>query len=391
MNDIRPPKRTQPQRPSASPEVNRAQPENVTPQATPTSEPTSSQPLSIQPKRKSRRNKIIGALLAFLIVCITIAVGVGAWYYQQLRPVSDNVTASSKKVTIAPGSSVQMIAETLKDEALIRNETAFEWYLRLNKGTSLQAGNYALRSNMTVPEIVAALRSGKTETITITFLPGATVEDNQKVLQSAGFSDESITAAFSKQYDHPVFESKPISADLEGYIYGETYQFPAEVTVETILTRTFDELYKVVQQEKLVEGYKSQKLSLYQGIILASIIQREVPTPDDQKQVAQVFFSRIKEDMNLGSDVTYQYIADKTGQQRDPGLDSPYNTRRYSGLPPGPIAAPGKSALIAVANPAQGDYLFFLSGDDDKTYFARTSAEHDKNIIEHCKKKCQIL
>src|SRR5690606_28861198 len=124
---------------------------------------------------------------------------------------------------------------------------------------------------------------------------------------------------------------------------------------------------------------------------LASIIQREVPTAGDQKQVAGVFYNRIKAGMTLGSDVTYQYIADKTGVPRDPSLDSPYNTRRYKGLTPGPIASQGQSALQSDAVLATNDYLFFLSSDDDKTYFGRTDAEHDRNIAQHCQKKCQIL
>ena len=95
--------------------------------------------------------------------------------------------------------------------------------------------------------------------------------------------------------------------------------------------------------------------------------------------------------MPLGSDVTYQYIADKTGVTRDPNLDSPYNTRRYAGLPPGPIATPGLSALQAVAEPEDSDYLYFLSGDDHVTYYGRTLKEHEANIANHCKVKCQII
>ena len=124
---------------------------------------------------------------------------------------------------------------------------------------------------------------------------------------------------------------------------------------------------------------------------MASIIQREVITAADAAQVAQVFKKRYDMGMQLGSDVTYQYIADKTGQARNVNLDSPYNTRRYAGLPPGPISTPGLAALKAVAQPAKGDYLYFLSGDDDKTYFARTNEEHEKNIRNHCQEKCQII
>ena len=93
----------------------------------------------------------------------------------------------------------------------------------------------------------------------------------------------------------------------------------------------------------------------------------------------------------LGSDVTYQYITDKLGVPRDINYDSPYNTRRFAGLPPGPIASPGKDALIAVGAPATSDYLFFLSGDDNVTYFARTVEEHEANIRNHCQQKCEII
>lgn len=92
--------------------------------------------------------------------------------------------------------------------------------------------------------------------------------------------------------------------------------------------------------------------------------------------------------MPLGSDVTYHYAADKLGVEPSPSLESPYNTRIHKGLPPGPIATPGLSALMAVADPASGDYLYFLSGDDDKTYYAKTEQEHQANIENHCKIKC---
>ena len=92
--------------------------------------------------------------------------------------------------------------------------------------------------------------------------------------------------------------------------------------------------------------------------------------------------------MQLGSDVTYQYIADRDGLVRDPTMETLYNTRIHTGLTPGPISAPGLSALIAASEPANGDYIYFLSGDDDVTYFAHTNAEHEANIINHCRVKC---
>ncbi len=157
-----------------------------------------------------------------------------------------------------------------------------------------------------------------------------------------------------------------------------------------MLEHIFELYYEEVVNNNLVEGFKQQGLNLYEGITLASIIQRE-SIGGDEPQIAQVFYLRLSIDMPLGSDVTYQYIADKMGVTRDTNLDSPYNTRRYPGLPPGPIAVPGIAALKAAANPAEGDYLYFLSGDDDITYFSRTLEGHEQNIVEHCQKKCQII
>ena len=121
---------------------------------------------------------------------------------------------------------------------------------------------------------------------------------------------------------------------------------------------------------------------------MASIIQREVSNPEDQRIVAQVFYRRLAEGMRLESDVTYQYICDKLGVPRDVKYDSPYNTRLYAGLPIGPISNPGRSALLAVASPADTNYLYFLSGDNDITYFAYTNEEHEQNRENYCAIKC---
>jgi len=228
------------------------------------------------------------------------------------------------------------------------------------------------------------------DTFNITFLPGATLAENKKVLLKAGYSEAEISSGFASTYDSPLFEGKPATSDLEGYIYGETYNFGTGATVQDILIGTFNEYEKVIKENDLVAKFKAKGFSLYEGITLASIVQRE-SIGGDEAQIAQVFYSRLAVPMALGSDVTYQYIADKTGVDRDINLDSPYNTRRYEGLPPGPIAVPGKASLLGVANPAPGDFLFFLSGDDDITYYAKTLQQHEANIAAHCKVKCGII
>jgi len=325
------------------------------------------------------------------MLAIVSAGATWLWYTSKLEAVSPG-SEQKVAVTIKAGTGPADIAAILKDKQLIRSETAFNWYVRLHQvADKLQAGSYRLSKGDDVPRLVRQLTSGDVDTFSVTFLPGDTLEGHEKALKKAGFSESAIAAAFAKTYDLPLFADKPASASLEGYIYGETYEFPANARAQDVLMRSFEEFSALVEKDNLRALYKKQGLTLHAGIILASIIQREVPSVIDQQQVAQVFYLRLKKGMPLGSDVTYQYIADKTGQVRSPNLDSPYNTRKYPGLPPGPISSPGASALYAVAHPAKGDYLYFLSGDDGKTYFARTNAEHEANIEHHCQQKCKIL
>lgn len=343
-------------------------------------------------KKKSGKRRVLALIAGIAGIMLTALVGGFIWYSQALTAVEPGSTEKIR-VTVEPGSDPATIAATLKKNDLIRSEAAFGWYVRLQgKAGQLQSGAYRLSKSDDVPTIVGHLTSGNTDTFSITFLPGATLAKHRQVLLDAGYSAAKVDAALSKTYNRSLlFSGKPSGADLEGYIYGETYNFPTDATPEQILERTFDQFESVVKQENLVALYQARGFSLYQGITLASIIQREVATPSDAAQVAQVFELRLSKGIQLGSDVTYQYIADKTGQPRSVDLDSPYNTRRYTGLPPGPISSPGISALRAVASPAQGDYLYFLSGDDDKTYFAHTNEEHEQNIKDHCQKKCQII
>ncbi len=361
-------------------------------------QPINGQPSGLKTGKKPAKNRTI---IWVISIITTILIGffvVGViWYNTQLTSVG-NDKGQLKLIKIASGSTPAQIGDELQSQSIIRSSIAFNLYIKMsNNNKNLQAGTYRLSPAETIPQIVNHLVNGSVDQFSITFYPGATLVDNTNatkkydvttVLKNAGYSDADITAALKMTYDSPLFANKPASADLEGYIYGETYNFNVGATVQDILTSVFQQYYSVVQKNNLVAGFASHGLNLYEGITLASIVQRESGNKTDQPQVAQVFYSRLASGMTLGSDVTYQYIADKTGVARDPNLNSPYNTRRFAGLPPGPIAVPGLMAMQAVANPASGDYLFFLSGDDNITYFAKTEAEHQANVINHCAVKC---
>lgn len=351
---------------------------------------TIDQPVATE-KPPSRRRPLLIVTAAFVAVLLLSCAAAYVWYQQQLTAVSSDKDAPAVRFVIEPGQTPSEIADLLADKRLIRSSLAFRVHAKLSGSENvLQAASYSISPSETTPAIVAHLASGKTDEFNVTFLPGATLAENRRVLIESGYTEQEVDAALGKQYSRPLFAGKPASANLEGYIYGETYRFSTSASVEDILNRTFDEYEKALASSNIAAGFTQQGLTLYQGIIMASIVQREVPGAADQRQVAQVFLTRYKQGMQLGSDITAYYGADLTGQKRAVTVDTPYNTRIHTGLPPGPIATPGLSALKAVADPAPGDYLYFLSGDDDVTYFARTGAEHDQNIALHCKVKCAM-
>ena len=361
-------------------------------------QPINGQPSGLKNPQKGFSRKFLLWVVSLIIAIILGVVASGIiWYSVQLSPVG-NDKGQLKLITIAPGSTQSQIGNELEKLSIIRSATAFDIYTRLSgKQNVLQAGTYRLSPAETISQIVEHFVNGSVDQFSITFFPGATLTDttnNSKkydvttVLAKAGYSSQEISTALKETYDSPLFVGKPAGNDLEGYVYGETYNFNTGATASDILKGTFAEFYKVVQANNLIRDFSNHGLNLYKGITLASIIQREANSSSDQKKVAQVFYSRLKLGWMLGSDVTYQYIADKTGVKRDSELISPYNTRNTFGLPPGPIAVPGLTALLAVAQPAMTDYMYFLSGDDNVTYFARTNDEHEVNITNHCKIKC---
>jgi UPF0755 protein len=366
-------------------------------------QPINGQPSGLKIPKKSPLHKNWGLIISLAVVAlIIISIILGyIWFQIQLSPAASD-KHEYVKIKIAEKSTSNQISQQLQDKKIIRSALVFDIYVRLSdKSSKLQAGTYRLSPADSTSQIIEHFTKGFVDKYEIIFYPGATLVDNSdksvkqdvtSVLKKAGYTETEITEGLSDTYDTAsdklLFAGKPAGADLEGYIYGDTYSINDGATVHDILQRALDRFYGVVKDDNLIARFQAHKLNLYQGITLASIVQREASTAKDQGQVAQVFYSRLDIGMMLGSDVTYQYIADKTGVARSPNLDSPYNTRRVAGLPPGPIASPGLSALQAITSPASGDYLFFLAGDDGVMHYAHTSAEHDANIAKYCKINC---
>lgn len=374
----------------------------TTPAPVPRPEPTPApvmepvlQPLDDRPresalalKKKSSRSKAIWiVLVALLVACVMAAVAAYAWYSDQLTSPAPESTDTTR-IVVEDGSTSDDVAMKLSEAGMIKNELAFKIYYRLNHTSGLKAGTYILEKKSSVDAIVAHLEKGTPDEFTLTFLPGATLSDAKKVLLGAGYSATEIDAASTKTYDHPLMAGKPADADIEGYVYGDTYSFMTGSTVEEIYERIFDHMYEDIQTEKLIEKYAARGMSLYEGITFASIVQAEESDAKDMAHASQVFHKRLEVGMELGSDVTFIYGARKLGVAPTVDLKSPYNTRIVTGLPPGPVSNPGYDAMVAGANPTNSDDLYFVAGDDGTTHFSKTLDEHERLTREYCQQNC---
>ena len=408
-------------------------------------EPTKSESESSESPRPAKSSekpmkKVKRILLSLFILLFLAGLFGGGYYWYSLQPVSsancrfDSAKAAAESnekeansvceyqtIEVTAGESVKEIANNLKQSGLIRNPLAFELYARINNlHAKLKAGKYSFRKTMSARAIAKQLVNGvvSSDVFNLTILPGTNLLGDKGKSQTGiihqfrtlGYSEEEINQALTKHYDNPVLkglyadETKlsnpeiPAKLALEGYLYGETYQFYNHEKLENVITTILNQFNDVVVSNQLEEKFKARGLSLREGIILASIIQKEANT-EDMPGVSMVFQNRLKQGIALGSDVTATYAADITGIDRTNAtnadilaVNSLYNTRKFPGLPPGPIAVPSKAALLAVAEPdsSKASMLYFLTGDDGLMYYSSTDAEHNQKIRDHCQKLCKV-
>lgn len=339
----------------------------------------------------ARRWKRIWLVVAIVLVVAGVgsALGVRYAYNQNLRPLSASQKAI--QVTIPSGATVNDIAGILHDKGVIRASWAFEWYVRTNAlRDRLQAGTYSLRANQSVPDIASVLTNGAVETDLVTILPGQRLDQVRTMLiHNAGFSEADVDKALDPTLytSHPALADKPVNASLEGYLYPDSYQKTSTTTPEDIIRASLDEMQKHLTPS-LRAAIVKQGLTIHEGVTLASIIEQEVSKSADKPIVAQVFLSRLRQHMALGSDVTAFYGAILAGETPSVTYKSAYNTHYNLGLPPGPISNVDDESLQAVAKPSRTDYLFFVAGDDGVTYFSHTNEEHEALTKQHCKSLC---
>lgn len=375
-----------------------------------------------KPRKKSSRKLWLRITVGILSGAIIIGAIFFIWYNSSLRPVYDSKLCSTSTAdeqckpinfTVETGDPISKIASNLERAGIIKSGLAFQLYVRWNGNPDQppKPGEYQLSRASSAEDIYKQLIDGSksANVFQLTILPGETVRQVKDKLRDLGYKDDEINSAFSKNYDHRVLNGKGDTSSLgaeplEGYIFGDTYEFYIGESVENIILTTLDNLWAAVEGNDLISRFGQHDLSLYEGITLASIVQKE-SSALDQPYVAEVFYNRLNNGIAFGSDVTLTYALNLVDPDRKTyqsnadalGLDHPYNTRNavYVGLTPGPISNPGISALLAVADPREPEgfgedrrAFYFLTGDDGKMYYSDTEDGHLQNVAKHCQELC---
>jgi UPF0755 protein len=326
-----------------------------------------------------------------LLVGAVAVIAAGAWFVTDLERPYKAYDGAEQFVDIPPGSSQTAIARRLKDAGVVRTESTFRAAVWMRgAGRRLQAGEYRFDRPMSAAEIVDKIRSGDVFLQTITFREGLTIRQMSELYQSRGLGRASDFVAAARNAA-PIRALDPQATDLEGYLFPDTYSLPRATTAAQLVERMVAAFQKVLTLD-LREQAAVRGLSLRELVTLASLVEKETARPEERPVVSAVYHNRLKIRMALYCDPTVIYALERAGRytgdltREDLQFDSPYNTYRYAGLPPGPIAAPGRASLEAAANPADASYLYFVSRNDGSHVFANTLDEHNRNVYEYQKK-----
>lgn len=316
-------------------------------------------------------------MLIILVLLVGIGGGLTWWLWQGFQPVQPG-NATTQEIVIPKGSSVKAISQQLQQAGLIRSPLHFQLVVR-QKGLAnkIQAGSFTLSSSSSTSEIAQQLTEG-TNDVWITIKEGWRVGEIGEYL-----------ATQLPNFDTTSQDFKTECLAYEGFLFPETYLVPKEYDAAAtcqLLRRQYGEVVTMDMREDIHQaGFTEEDI-----ITLASIIEREAKLPADMKVVAGILRNRLELGMPLQVDATLQYIKGYDATQQtwwppalaaDKQLDSPYNTYQNAGLPPGPIANPGKNAIMAAIYPTDSDYLYYISNSEGtQMHYSRTYEEHQQNI-----------
>jgi UPF0755 protein len=324
-------------------------------------------------------------LAAFVFVLVLLGAAAAAWLYIGVSRPYKGYEATEQFVDIPPGAGPSSIGRRLAAAGVVRDVNSFRLAVWLSRqGRRLQAGEYRFDQPVSAREVVDKIARGDVYVLPITFREGLTIKQMAALFESKGFGPADAFVRASKNVDL-VRGLDPEAHDLEGYLFPDTYSLPRKATADQLVARMVA-AFETALTPDIRQQASARGIGLRQLVTLASIVEKETGNPAERPLVAAVYANRLKIGMGLQCDPTVIYALDRAGRytgnltREDLHFDSPYNTYRYAGLPPGPIASPGRASLAAAAAPAEVPYIYFVSRNDGSHAFAATLDEHNRNV-----------
>jgi UPF0755 protein len=327
-----------------------------------------------------------------VVLLMVIAIAIGAWAYVSLEQPYKGYAEAEQFVEIPQGTGTVAMGKRLADMGVIRSASSFRLAVWMRgAGRKLQAGEYRFDRPMTTAEVVDKIARGDVYVRAITFPEGLHYREMAALFESGGFGTAAEFTAAARNAAL-IADVDPAAHDLEGYLFPDTYTLQRRTTAEQLVERMVGRFRKVLTPE-LQQQATARGLTVRQLVTLASLVEKETGKPEERPVVAGVYSNRLRIGMGMQCDPTVIYALILAGRydgnirRDDLQIDSPYNTYRYSGLPPGPIAAPGEASLKAAANPADVPYLYFVSRNDGSHVFATSLEEHNRNVNEYQRRR----
>lgn len=298
----------------------------------------------------------------------------------------------SGDVVVPAGKSAGSVWRDLRQDEYSNHILPWKYYgWKYGANQKLKAGTYHLETGEAVSAVVQRMVAGDVakSDVSITYPEGFRLEQiaartaTRGIGTEADFLASAKASAYANKY--PFLNNLPAGRTLEGYLFPDTYRVFPDDKPSDVIERMLTNFQKKVTDDILSDALKQHR-SLDQIIIMASILEREVNVPADMAKVSGIFWKRFDEGSGLGSDITVRYALDKWDQEltaQDLNIDSPYNTRKYRGLPPSPIDNPGLQAIMAAVRPEKTPYYYYLTAPDGSTIFAKTNEEHNRNKAKY--------
>jgi len=335
------------------------------------------------PEQMPLKKLVLTALVLCLLLGVSLAIGFG---YFLLSPASKE--GADQVFSIREGATLKEVSSELQQRGIIRSrELVLLWSRLRGYSRDIKAGEYRLNPGMSPVKIIEILRKGEIVTHAVTIPEGYTMRQIARLLDEKGLVDEE---AFISAGKNPVVARRYglSGPSLEGYLYPDTYYFGLGLSPASIIDTMVRRFFQIIAPFK--ERMKQTGMSLQQVVTLASIVEKETGNAKERPLIASVFINRLKRGMRLESDPTVIYgLRGFDGNLKKSHLSeqSPYNTYVIKGLPPGPIANPGKDSIRAVLYPAKTEYLYFVSKNDGTHYFSRTLKEHNRAVETYQKRR----